>query len=643
MRNECRSMKGCWTCRVRKRKCDEEIPICSACKSLELECYGYGQQPAWMDRGSRQKAQATKIKQMVAEVRRKRRRGNVSSTDSHCRNSSHDFSLASVVTPTTPESSIWDNRSFSPFLSPGSPRLGNFDCTFPALDDLTFPDFPVTDIYLPEPQGTSRGIETSLSDNYTFEKESTSTHAIYFPSQSITKPRAIDIWGNTSRSKQSPKTTHPSASTKSVLAIDKVEDATFLAYYFEKVFNWQFPFCQLHTSAFDQGHIMWLVSKSQPLYHGTLALSSSHKYLQTNTDKRERKDLHLDEGSDGHTPQYDVAIKKFQIELQDPRSYEDVSLLACIVMFLHSARLYKSRSSDWRSHLDAGISIVNSWIDRLDQPFGSFGPCSYDEKDSEMDVVESAKVFLIGCIIRFDILSSLARNSVPALSERYQQLLQGSSYGIPLQGALQCRSWLFSILLDVYSLRSWKGKTQAEGLLSLRELMSRALPIKTTLERGIALNMEEINNFKKSPPNSSRATDTGLQSPDYGILVVTHIFACSISILLEVVLSGALPKLPEIQQGLSRALESYTYINNPELSSLLHWPLCVAASVAEPSQYDFFRSLLSSPNVAWIGTFRESLECLEEYWRRGADMKPTDAVIDAVRTRNFMAWDILIA
>ncbi|THV44183.1 hypothetical protein BGAL_0707g00020 [Botrytis galanthina] len=639
MGNEYRSLKGCWTCRVRKRKCDEKVPICSACESLELECHGYGEQPIWMDRGSKQKAEAIKIKQMVAEVRRRRRRRESSSenslslknsrTNSHSRHSSLSSTL--VTTPTTTQRHSWGLEAVFPPYSAASSHSDGSDHDFAPLNDDTLSDFLPSDLFFPESQALSHEIELFHSNSYTFECNLLSSPIIQLQTNKVAWPQPAKVPESMSESgHSSSQKNHPVIVKKPALAIDKLEDATILAYYFEKVFNWQFLSCQSHLSTFNQGHIMWLVSKSQPLYHATLALSSSHKYLQTN--------IAMDE----HTPQYDVAIKELHNELQDPRSYEDVSILACIVMFLHSALLHKSVTCDWCLHLQAGISIVTSWIDNEDQHY-AFGSSYSEETDTESSTIKSAKNFLVGCIIRFDLLSSLTRNSVPALSRRYQQFLHASSYSSPLEAALQCRSWLFSILLDVYSLREWKERKVVKGLLSLRELVSKAFPIKKTLERGISMNMEEINNFKQNSEGVEQSTNTKPQQPSYNILVVTNIFACSVSIFLEVVLSGALPKLPEIQHEVHRALESYAYINDPDLLNVLRWPLCVAASVAEPDQYEFFRSLLASPNVAWMGTFRESLERLEEYWRLSLDMKYTDASVESARSRKFMDWDILVS
>ncbi|KAK9469308.1 hypothetical protein V1512DRAFT_255953 [Lipomyces arxii] len=43
-----RSRNGCWTCRLRRKKCPEERPACSACIRLSLTCDGYGVRPEFM-------------------------------------------------------------------------------------------------------------------------------------------------------------------------------------------------------------------------------------------------------------------------------------------------------------------------------------------------------------------------------------------------------------------------------------------------------------------------------------------------------------------------------------------------------------------------------------------------------------------
>ncbi|KAI8625187.1 fungal-specific transcription factor domain-containing protein [Xylariaceae sp. FL1651] len=60
-----RSKQGCWTCRLRKKKCDETHPECLTCKSLSITCYGYGPKPDWMDSGELERAVVSDMKETI--------------------------------------------------------------------------------------------------------------------------------------------------------------------------------------------------------------------------------------------------------------------------------------------------------------------------------------------------------------------------------------------------------------------------------------------------------------------------------------------------------------------------------------------------------------------------------------------------
>ncbi|EFR04092.1 hypothetical protein MGYG_07099 [Nannizzia gypsea CBS 118893] len=42
-----RSRNGCWTCRARRKKCDEKRPFCTPCERKSLQCSGYGPRLKW--------------------------------------------------------------------------------------------------------------------------------------------------------------------------------------------------------------------------------------------------------------------------------------------------------------------------------------------------------------------------------------------------------------------------------------------------------------------------------------------------------------------------------------------------------------------------------------------------------------------
>lgn len=57
-----RSKSGCWTCRLRRKKCSEGGPPCQNCSTMGIHCHGYGPRPAWKDRGEREQDEARKLK-----------------------------------------------------------------------------------------------------------------------------------------------------------------------------------------------------------------------------------------------------------------------------------------------------------------------------------------------------------------------------------------------------------------------------------------------------------------------------------------------------------------------------------------------------------------------------------------------------
>jgi hypothetical protein len=43
-----KTFTGCWTCRSRRVKCDEQLPFCQRCKLFGVECEGYGVRLTWL-------------------------------------------------------------------------------------------------------------------------------------------------------------------------------------------------------------------------------------------------------------------------------------------------------------------------------------------------------------------------------------------------------------------------------------------------------------------------------------------------------------------------------------------------------------------------------------------------------------------
>jgi hypothetical protein len=81
------SRSGCWTCRVRHKKCDEVRPECNECTLRSLTCHGYHQKPHFIDDPDLLHLEISRIKKTVKEVYRRKRRlllRKTASSDDQC-------------------------------------------------------------------------------------------------------------------------------------------------------------------------------------------------------------------------------------------------------------------------------------------------------------------------------------------------------------------------------------------------------------------------------------------------------------------------------------------------------------------------------------------------------------------------------
>lgn len=79
-----RSTNGCWTCKIRHRKCDETRPVCRECSTRGLNCHGYGEKPQWISDPIALNSELARIKTLIKSGRH---RGKEPKSLSTCQNS----------------------------------------------------------------------------------------------------------------------------------------------------------------------------------------------------------------------------------------------------------------------------------------------------------------------------------------------------------------------------------------------------------------------------------------------------------------------------------------------------------------------------------------------------------------------------
>jgi hypothetical protein len=63
-----RNPGGCWTCRLRRKKCNGTHPVCGECKNLCITYYCDAERPEWLNRGAKQKKVWRKVSKRVSSA-----------------------------------------------------------------------------------------------------------------------------------------------------------------------------------------------------------------------------------------------------------------------------------------------------------------------------------------------------------------------------------------------------------------------------------------------------------------------------------------------------------------------------------------------------------------------------------------------
>ena len=220
--------------------------------------------------------------------------------------------------------------------------------------------------------------------------------------------------------------------------------------------------------------------------------------------------------------------------------------------------------------------------------------------------------FFLALLVWNDVLSCSTRKTKPTGLEVYQKLLADEDFARNLRETIGCESRILVAILDATALEIWKRDQEAQGNLSIRELVSRAEKIESVLEQGIE-NLSTI--LQGLTPIANMASYQKSHS-DRIQHVQTYIFAHSALTHIHTIVSGSWPGVPEIQQSVSRAISAWELCPSAINLKALAWPYCVSASLAVGSQRDIFRRLISeaSAREPTLGSI-DLKTIVEECWR----------------------------
>lgn len=641
-----RSQKGCWTCKLRRKKCDENHPICESCGSLGITCDGYGPKPDWMDRGPLEREMARKVKMTVARNGHKRSRSRwaMSPLIPSAEKCSQDNTAATKSTspgltvhgPLSPQHNdnlptllegvfttdfATDILSWQDPITPGNTDdIGDFALSpstispqgSAALDNFSLPeDFPVCPELRPS---TSSFLSDSQRNTVTEE-----SHRIVTEQPRQRQP--IDTYSHIRRSSSISEDSQAStiSFTPSGLSScyysstsSSTENAFLLSYYMSRVIYTQFSFSIMSEPRSSQW-LQFVLLGSEHALEISMILGRAHyistkKFSEAEYASRYEDDMsrvvnilktvippltntkYLLGEKQGVSSVIEICASLVQnIHLEVGPS---TGLYEVLVLIL--SQIFYGGSSRWEDCMREAAPYILPLIDLTvsrNKPRNSTNTM-LDEVPSLQSMAAKA---LLGKLIWFDVLATVSAGKGPFLGISHTVFF--NSYDIDMVEASGCHNSVVTALAETVTLQHWKTQTEREGRLSVIQLVTRGGAIVDTLN-----NLSSKLAHASTTRSTTESTICGglfskiaTKSPEEMARDITLAYSRAALVHLHFVLSGHNPDVEEIRRGTVELVESLKTLSDGRMLGYTLWPLCVAVCAVKDEEEE--RTLFQTMNL----------------------------------------------
>ncbi|TLD27105.1 hypothetical protein PspLS_04330 [Pyricularia sp. CBS 133598] len=676
-----RNSEGCWTCRLRKKKCDLGQPTCVSCASLEIECVYSDAKPPWMDGGELQRRRAEQVKAEVKRraTRRREKRHVVGDMDG---GTMIDLEMADGLNGVHLSArAAQANGNVEPARAFASPeQLG-------AIDENSF------DAAIDTPQSSSWATEHS-------------------PNSSATA-----VSPASSRDHQ-----HDATGAIGTVIPNNRELAQVMA-YLDYVFPFLYPFYRPPIFSGGRGWLLTLLMSNKALLHASLTLVSFFMAVWFHQDglaDGQAGDGKNDSSSSSGAQAGDQGGKvrhvrtcqmaawtemQTQQELSMRSLMEDIAdinehgvkgrlregsrTLASIIQILCFEVAVGNAAGSWSLHLDGAIVLLDQMLQlnahSVRGPAGDTIVCwksllvALDLEDGGEGRVpawllssdQAALQFFSAAAVYFDIVSSTALEQAPRLAGYHSSLLATPSEHLsavsPLVPAELVMShasprdlaedlppvdlgvvsgaanWVLVCVGETAGLDAWKKTEKKHARLDMIELVTRA----GVIEKKLRLGLEKMdaaasgrcqggqdvtgaaaarNKVPSYTPPPIRPDCPAHGPPDEDTHdLTTRIWAHAALAYLAVVVNGWQPASGTIRASVDAALSLLSALaaSRPFCLQTVGWPLATAGCLAARGQEPRFRALVGGigGGLEVFGAVREALGIMEGVWARRGEIE----------------------
>ena len=553
---------ACWTCKLRRKKCDGKSPVCDACAALQITCYHDQAKPEWMDGASRQEAMAESLKFKVKENAH-RRRGERSVNIS-----SEPISAAEAPTG---EWIILPQR-------PSPTDLTTPKCAL--LKAATADPGPVTPSSLIrlETDSTlaSKGSRESILITFYLESVLPFLFPFYRPSL-LQGGRSWIL--------------------EMMISSPVVRQATLCqsSYYLSLARG---------TANYDGAWEMVLAQTRE-------AFAVLRQSLQVIDGPRITEHIH---GAVRIMASI-MQLQRFEVAV---RSFDNCQAHLSAALALFRQLLDSSGTGA------VGLACPSSSFEAVISRLGPSSWLLLGENVQVPSAEQAAFRFSSALLILDDIIASTVIQESPRLYEYHRSLLgsvDGTEPVIDLGASVGCQNWALLRIGEIAALDAWKQRCKKAETLDIIQLVHRASSVKHSLEADLA---QLETNSVITPYNSGSLLDVFTadycqqsQTPASQCSLVTQVWAHAAIVYLFVVVSGWQPANVDVRYHVGRIIELLTHqISPPTLLRTMVWPYCVAGCLAEPSQESHLRGMVETLQpLSIFGAVHNALEIMENVWR----------------------------
>ncbi|KAK7952807.1 uncharacterized protein PG986_008535 [Apiospora aurea] len=622
-----RTKSGCWTCRLRRKKCSEGGPPCGTCEARQIFCHGYGRKPDWKDKGEKERQEAMRLQ---LEARGNEVRDTVVPPDRPSSSSSRRTETRGAAVGPEPPGT---GSSPPPAGQPAGPEeiLFNMDWSPEMVssfsNDFTFFSSPTANI------GDNNDLEAQpvlFADNPAHNHNAMSAGDPWPPWEVSTSGSSeSNVYTQSERlSSDAGSSLHDLplsiTTTESQGRVDKEMD--LIMHYISHFCSSSNIPTRQRTSSSSRGWLLFVLTRSPAFYNASLAISA---YQQHHTSSQ---DDTLQTGFYHDYQEYRAQAARLFSVLNHCGicSFPGEDLLCAVQLsrleaLAGNAQNCQSYMASAKSAMLSGERIemarpdppVTSAIQRPLSPLSSIlsSTTTGDRKPERLSfgsAMERKAIAVSQCLVVWnDLLVCSIQKTVPAAHETYRTWLSDPELMALLQETTGCEPWVLKAISDITQLEAWRKDQETRGALSIRALAGRADKIEAAIAGGIQrLTLADPGSPAVKPSNqtsgrrASSASTCSASTNHVPSHIHTSIFAHAATTYLHIVVSGPKPGISEIGHSIDRAIDSWKAFLGLLLQLLppaaggirewpLAWPLCTTASLATGAQRVFFRDLVA--------------------------------------------------